>query len=519
MRLSGLNPQSVKRIRVLTLWMFFVSLLYVSFKNIHVDLEGLINGIPYGISLVGEMFPPNFSGWRKILFLTAETIAMGFWGTLLGILISLPLGFFAAKNTSPHAIVFNLIKILIDFFRSIPEILYAVIFVISLGMGPLAGVMALMVGTVGMLSKFYAESIESIDPKPVEAVRATGGHSLSVIRHAVFPQVFPLFMAYNLYMLDHNIRVAMAIGIVGAGGLGVELFTQMRRFQYSKVSAILIIILLLVTVIDRLSAYLRKGITDGTLLEGKQRRKEMLLLAVLSTIAISSIYFIPISFKELYRGLPVIYTFISDAFPPDLSQMDLYMKLMFETFAIGICGTLFAIVLSVPLGFLSAGNIAHNWFIYNGAKEIINFFRAMPELVFALIFVAVVGLGPFAGVLAISFHTAGFLGKFYAEAVENLDPGPVEATEATGARFPQVIRHTIFPMVLPLFNSYNLYLLDRNIRASTVMGIVGAGGIGFELIMSTRLFEYEKTASIIGVILVTIMVVDHVSTYLRKKVV
>jgi phosphonate transport system permease protein len=138
---------------------------------------------------------------------------------------------------------------------------------------------------------------------------------------------------------------------------------------------------------------------------------------------------------------------------------------------------------------------------------------------FALIFVAAVGLGPFAGVLAIAIHTAGFLGKFYAEAIENVDPKPVEAVEATGARFIQRIRHAVFPQVMPLFNSYNLYILDRNIRASTVIGIVGAGGIGFDLVMSMKLFEYQKTATLILIILFTIMLVDGLSSYLRKKVV
>jgi len=153
------------------------------------------------------------------------------------------------------------------------------------------------------------------------------------------------------------------------------------------------------------------------------------------------------------------------------------------------------------------------------AKEITNFLRAMPDLVFALIFVVAVGLGPFAGVLALGLNTAGFLGKFCAEAIENVDPKPVEAVAATGARFVQRIGHSIFPQVLPLFNSYNLYILDRNIRYSTVMGLVGAGGIGFELVMTSRMFEYRQVAAMLLIILATIMIVDWLSAYVRKKVV
>jgi phosphonate transport system permease protein len=192
---------------------------------------------------------------------------------------------------------------------------------------------------------------------------------------------------------------------------------------------------------------------------------------------------------------------------------------MLETVGMGISGTCLAIVLSIPLGALAARNVNRNKFIYNLVKEVTNFFRAMPELVFALIFVVAVGLGPFAGVLALGLHTAGFLGKFYAEAMENVDPNPVEAVEATGARFLQRLSHSIFPQVLPLFNSYNLFILDRNIRASTIMGLVGAGGIGFELVMTSRMFEYRQMAAMLLVILATIMAVDWLSAYLRKQVV
>jgi len=128
-------------------------------------------------------------------------------------------------------------------------------------------------------------------------------------------------------------------------------------------------------------------------------------------------------------------------------------------------------------------------------------------------------MGPIAGVMALMVGTVGLLSKFYAESLESIDPGPVEAIVATGAKFPQKISHSVVPMVMPLFNSSNLFLLDRNIRASTVMGIVGAGGIGFELVMNVRLFEHQKTAAIVTVILITILAVEWISFYLRKKMV
>ncbi len=497
----------------------FLVILGFSFRISKVDVGSLISGFLQSVALVRDMLPPNFSRWRLILRLTAETVAMGFWGTMLGILFALPLGFLAARNTSGNRYLYLFSRCLITLLRSIPDVVYGFFFVTAFGLGPQAGVAALTMATVGLLGKFYSEAVESIDEKPVEALTATGGHGLSIIRHAVVPQVLPLFMGYNLYMLDHNIRVALVLGVIGAGGLGVELFTQMRAFHYQKAAAILAIMLIVITIIDRASSNLRNKIIKGSFLDSETLFQDAGLLVAIGLFILICLFSVPVNIKELAVGLPRVWKFLKGMYPPDFSRLNIYLKLMLETVAMGISGTFIAIVLAVPLGVLAARNITQNSIIYNLAKEITNFFRAMPELVFALIFVVAVGLGPFAGVLALGLNTTGFLGKFYAEAIENVDPKPVEAVEASGASLLQRITHSVFPQVLPLFNSYNLYILERNIRYSTIMGLVGAGGIGFELVMTSRMFEYRQMAAMLLIIVATIMLVDGLSSYLRKMVV
>ncbi len=500
-------------------WSVLLLILGFSFEISKVDIPSLIGGLSQSIALAGEMLPPNFSRWREILGLAAETVAMGFWGTLFGMILSLPLGFLAARNTSRNRFLYIISRGLVTLLRSIPDVIYAFFFVTAFGLGPQAGVAALTLASVGLLGKFYSEAVESIDVKPVEALAATGSSGLSVIRHAVIPQVLPLFMGYNLYMLDHNIRVALALGVVGAGGLGVELFMQMRGFHYQKAAAILVIMLAIITIIDRVSATLRNKIIKGGFWNPRTRIQDLVLFALVGLFILVSLVSIPVAPRELAAGLPRMWSLLKDMVPPDFSRFPTYLKLMLETVAMGISGTFLAVVLGAPLGVLSARKVTNNSVIYNVSKELTNFLRATPDLVFALIFVVAVGLGPFAGVLALGLNTAGFLGKFYAEAIENIDPKPVEAIEASGAGLIQRISHSIFPQVLPLFNSYNLYILDRNIRYSTIMGLVGAGGIGFELIITSRMFEYRQMSSMLLVILATILIVDWISCYLRKKVV
>jgi phosphonate transport system permease protein len=509
----------VNRTAKLLAWSISLVILALSFRISKVDIGSLIDGLSQSFALFREMLPPNFSRWRLFLRLTAETVTMGFWGTVFGMLFSVPLGFLAARNTAWNRFSYHLSRWLITLLRSVPDIVYGFFFVTAFGLGPQAGVVALTMASVGLLGKFYSEAVESIDEKPVEALKATGSHGLGVIRHAVFPQVLPLFMGYNLYMLDHNIRVALALGVIGAGGLGVELFTQMRAFHYQKAAAILLIMLAVITIIDRGSARLRNKIIKGSLLSSETHIQDVALLIAIGLFILICVYSVPVNIRELAAGVPRVWEFMKEMTPPDFSRLAVYLKLMLETVAMGICGTFMAIVLGVPLGLMAARNVTHNSVIYNLAKEITNFLRGTPDLVFALIFVAAVGLGPFAGVLALGLNTTGFLGKFYAEAIENVDPKPIEAVEASGARLLQRITHAIFPQVLPLFNSYNLYILERNIRYSTIMGIVGAGGIGFELVMTSRMFEYRQMAAMLLIIAATIMLVDCFSSYLRKKVV
>jgi phosphonate transport system permease protein len=500
-------------------WALAIIIIAASFIRTECNPVTLVQGIPGMINLIKDMFPPDFSKWREYLRLTMETVAMGLWGTVIALIITFPLSFLGAVNTSPNKALQVIVKGIFTFLRAVPELVYALLFVFSLGFGVLPGILTLSLSASGLLGKFFVETIETIDPKPMEAIQATGGHHAAVLRHAVFPQVLPLFIGYILYTFDHNVRTAMAIGIIGAGGLGLELFRTMETFKYPQVLAILIIMFLIVTAVDRLSLYVRNKIISGDLLE-KGRRiifRIVLILIIISCTAL--LVYIPLDLNQAVKGLPFLFSFISKTFPPDFSEMPKYMNLIIDTLAIGISGTVIAVIISIPLGILASKNFVRFPVVFNIAREIINFFRAIGDVVFALIFVVAVGLGPFAGVLALGVHSAGLLAKFYSEAVENIDTKPKEALEATGAKTIQVIRHSVFPQIMPLFNSYNLYILDRNIRTSTVLGLVGAGGIGFELTMGIRLFQYNKILALLIIILTTIFIVDKISEYIRKKIV
>jgi phosphonate transport system permease protein len=230
-------------------------------------------------------------------------------------------------------------------------------------------------------------------------------------------------------------------------------------------------------------------------------------------------YDLEIDFVELFTNSSGYFAdIIGRMLPPDFSNFDKLILAMFETIEIAVLGTFLAIILSIPLSLFSARNLAPNFFIFQIARVITIFFRAIPEFIIAMILVIAVGFGAIPGVLALGLHTMGFLAKFYAEDIEHINKGPVEALMSSGATKSQIISYGIMPQIIPSFVANNLYILDRNVRMATMLGIVGAGGIGYELQSSFRMFEYEKVSAIIIIIFATIFIIDNISTFIRSKI-
>jgi phosphonate transport system permease protein len=220
--------------------------------------------------------------------------------------------------------------------------------------------------------------------------------------------------------------------------------------------------------------------------------------------------------QRMSAGIPAIGTLLTEMFPPDFTEAESWVRPMVDTIAMSIAGTALSIVLSLPLGVLAARNTTPNPTIYRIARGILNIFRSIPELIMGIVFVAAVGFGALPGVLALGLHSIGMVGKFFSEAIEHSHEAPVEAARAAGASQLQVITHGILPQVMPQFADVTMYRWEYNFRASTVMGMVGAGGIGLELIASLRLMQYNECFAILLTILVMVTVVDSLSTALRK---
>ena len=221
--------------------------------------------------------------------------------------------------------------------------------------------------------------------------------------------------------------------------------------------------------------------------------------------------------KDVAEAVPVIGEYFYRMAPPKWEFAEVLWKPAAETLYIALWGNVIALIVGLPLGLLAASNVTRSAFLRNGAKAVLNLLRSISELIWAVFFVAAVGLGPFPGALALGVNFGGILGRLYAEALENIDPGPVEALQATGASRLQVIAYAMVPQALPQFVTYNLYWFEVGVRSATVLGMVGAGGIGFELVTTIRLFEWRETGVVLLLILGMVTLIDLASTYIRGR--
>jgi phosphonate transport system permease protein len=272
---------------------------------------------------------------------------------------------------------------------------------------------------------------------------------------------------------------------------------------------------------------------------GKSRLKSLLLVALFVGVVVWSYRGAEIDLLQLFSrdSFEQILTYIKKLFPPDFSAVVVQEALRgsIETFAISFIGTLMAVVIALAIVFFASRNLIYSGLLYEmepkqpwkraarmlpyiAAKSLLNILRTVPEIVWALVFVFLVGLGPFPGVLALGVHTGGVLGKLFGEVLEDIDNQPIEALQATGASRLQILFYGIIPQVLPQFISYTLYRWEVNIRVAAVLGLVGAGGLGQRIHIAVSLFLENQLLTLLIAIYILVTIVDYLSAYLRRKV-
>ena len=258
--LPTVAPPRFERPSLLTFLVYVVAgaFVLVSFDMVELSASRLADGIPSIGRVLGQMFPPDIDRLGSIGQALLETFQMAVVGTVLGVILSVPLAVLAARGLSPHPVVYYATRGLISFFRTVPDLIWALFFVIAVGLGPAAGTLAIMIDTIGFCGRFFAEAMEETDHGPREALTALGASRTGVVASAVVPQAMPSFINTSLFSLEKATRSSVVLGLVGAGGIGIELKVAMDLFQYDLAATIILAIFVLVLVVEQSSAWLRR---------------------------------------------------------------------------------------------------------------------------------------------------------------------------------------------------------------------------------------------------------------------
>lgn len=247
-----------KRSTFLTVVLLVIA-IFVSMRLTEFDLSKF-RDFRNMIDFLSQWFPIDFTALPLLLWDSAETLAMAFLGSFFGLIIALPISFLGAKNTSPSGIIYNVVRILMSFVRSIPEIVFGLILLTALGLGPFPAVLAIMFHNIGVLGKLISELIESAEPGPQEAMRAVGTKNWLASLFSILPQIWPNVLSQYFYRFEVAIRTSLILGFIGGGGIGQRLFNDFKSFQYSSVSLDVLLIMVIVIIVDSFGSYVRNKV-------------------------------------------------------------------------------------------------------------------------------------------------------------------------------------------------------------------------------------------------------------------
>ena len=383
--------------------------------------------------------------------------------------------------------------------RAIPDLTMAILFVIVVGIGSPSGMLALAVFYSAAMGKVFADLFVSADSAPVEALHATGAGRAMVALYGLLPLRSKDLLTYGSYEFESKVRACVIVGAVGAGGLATEIIGTINQYEYRYTATVLIVLVLMVALIDRISWLVR--------------RHPLLIVAFLPLGVISAW----VNWPHMFALSHTVHT-VRAMLPPRLAPEDVreLPRLIGETLWIAFGGTAMAAILGVILGAAAARNLSP-MFIYAPARRVLEVLRAIPDVVWGLLLVTTTVMGPMAGLLAIGLHSTGVFGKLYSESIENVQPEPVMALAAAGAPRLALAGFGLFPLAFPPIAIHTLFRIEWNMRAATILGIIGAGGIGQALFNAQQLFFYDKVVAYVIIIWALVMLTDFANAQLRKR--
>jgi phosphonate transport system permease protein len=453
---------------------------------------------PRLLGLFHQFLPPDLS----VKYLAAlalpvlQTVEIAAGGLLVAIILGMAIAIWIAARLPAAHVLYGVLAS----FRSIPDLTLAIFCVVIVGIGPAAGLIALASFYTAAMGKVFADLLLAADTRPLEALRSTGAGEVLVALFGRLPLQLNEIASFGFYEFECAVRASVVIGAVGGGGLGTEILGTLTALDYRRTTTLMIVLLLLIMGVDRLALWFR------------HRPAAIVLL-------------IPVGVIGLWQDRPALVYFshtfnvLKTMLPPRLPAEALTRipRLVAETAGMAIGGTVLAALAGVALGLLATRSVFPKLAV-GLTRRFLEGLRAVPAVIWGLLLVSTLGwIGPLAGMVALTLHSAGSLGRLFGESFENVPTRPVDAIVATGASPLAVSLFARLPLALPPLAIHALFRLEGNIRVASIVGVIGAGGIGEALFHAQQLFFYREMLAYIGITWGLVLLFDWASAAVRRR--
>ena len=500
------------------------AVIYIGYK-IEFDAVRIIRGIPSMMDLFARMLKPNLSYGGEVFEKIYETVEIAILSSLAGVAAAIPFALLTAENISPNRFLSKVLNSIFAFFRTIPSLIWAAVLVSVFSIGKFSGIIALTIIAFLMSLKLFREYIESINKNQLDSTRSVGATSIEVLRYCVLPSMLGMAISVFFIVFETNIRSATILGLVGAGGIGQIMWRDLNHLRYDNLATLILALFLTILSIDLISLWIRSYLDKRSIVFDnicKYRlykiRKSVaipvLFLVILSVIASS----LNITMERLLIGYEQGKTIVTRMIDPDISYLPKLFKGIGESFFIALFATFTGGIFALILSYFTAFNVGPSKRLSLVLKGFVNILRTFPPIIVAIIFFRGVGPGPLAGGLALSIYTTGVLTKMYSEVLESTPKSIGESVLVTGATRFEAYRHGIFPQTFGNFISLLLYRMESNIRNSTILGIIGAGGIGTIISMNINWRNWERVGLLLLGVSIMIIIVDRISNFIRERI-
>ncbi len=454
-----------------------------------------------------DFIPPVVNNPLAVVSAIAVTLSLAVVSTFIAMTLSFFTAVYASTRTAPKPRIAKYVRAIVTVMRNIPALIWAYILFSALGIGTGVALVALIISSFAFLTRAFVEVIDELPESALEPLSACGCTFWQKVFHCVLPNCIPDFLEWLLYCVELNIRSSTIVGMVGGGGIGLVLFTFIKSFNYHAAAGIILIIAFMVIAVEWIMNCIRRKVSASY----------KIIFSAWGALCVASLFVIDADWGKLLSRIPRIAVSLGRLIIFDFDRFPATLAAFGESVAMTVLATIYSAILGLLFGALMSRLVVRNRLINILIAAAISFVRAVPSVIWVLLVLVCIGFGPATGIVGLGFHSLAFFAKAFAQSFDDIGSGVVEALKATGANRLQIFFTGILPAVLSSVVAWFSLRFEVNFADSTVLGMVGAGGIGFVISANIQNYKYGRAGVAIFLVILFAYGVEMFFSRIKKK--